>query len=130
VMAAAVADWRPKVVAAGKMRRSSAAPTVELEAVPEILGALASGPRQFVVGFALEPADELLESARAKLARKRADCIVANPLETMDSARVDGTLVWPDDRVETPGVTTTKEAFAEWLVQRILPAAQAARKSV
>jgi len=130
VMAAAVADWRPKAASPGKRRRADGATTVELESVPEILGTLPRRAGQFVVGFALEPADELLASARAKLARKRADCIVANPLETMDSARVDGTLVWPDDRVETPGVTTTKEAFAEWLVQRILPAAQAARKSV
>ena len=124
VMAAAVADWRPKVVAAGKMRRSSAAPTVELEAVPEILGALASGPRQFVVGFALEPADELLDSARAKLARKRADCIVGNPLATMDAPVVDGSLVWSDGRVESPGPRLPKDAFARWLTGRILPAAR------
>ncbi|MFM7807799.1 MAG: phosphopantothenoylcysteine decarboxylase, partial [Planctomycetota bacterium] len=81
VMAAAVADWRPVATAHGKKRRADGPMTVELESVPEILGTLPRRAGQFVVGFALEPAQELLESARRKLDRKRADCIVANPLE-------------------------------------------------
>ena len=98
---------------------------LELEAVPEILGALQSRSNQFVVGFALEPSDELIASARAKLSRKRADCIVANPLETMDSAEIDGSLVWPEGRVERAGGPLAKSEFARWLVERILPAATA-----
>lgn len=130
VMAAAVADWRPVATATGKRRRVEGPLRIELEAVPEILGTLPRRPGQFVVGFALEPAEELLDSARRKLDRKRADCIVANPLETMDSAQVSGTLVWSDGRLETPGPALDKIAFAEWLVARTLPAAQAARGSV
>lgn len=126
VMAAAVADWRPRTVRAGKTRRSDAPPLVELEPVPEILGTLSSRPDQFVVGFALEPATDLLASARAKLARKRADCIVANPLETMDAPTVEGTLVWPDGAVERAEEgACTKSAFAKWLVDRVLPKADA-----
>lgn len=130
VMAAAVADWRPVTTVRGKKRRADGPMTVELESVPEILGTLPRRTGQFVMGFALEPSDELLESARRKLDRKRADCIVANPLETMDSDRVDGTLVWSNGQVESPGRALPKQAFAEWLVARTLPAAQAARASV
>ena len=130
VMAAAVADWRPLTTVQGKKRRADGPMTVELESVPEILGTLPRRTGQFVMGFALEPSDELLESARRKLDRKRADCIVANPLETMDSDRVDGTLVWSNGQVESPGRALPKQAFAEWLVARTLPAAQAARASV
>jgi phosphopantothenoylcysteine decarboxylase/phosphopantothenate--cysteine ligase len=124
VMAAAVADWRPASFAIGKRRRSDGTLTVELEPVPEILGSLRHRAGQFVVGFALEPSAELLDSARAKLARKRADCIVANPLETMDATTVLGSLVWPD-RVESPGRAVPKSEFARWLVDRVLPAARA-----
>lgn len=130
VMAAAVADWRPVATATGKRRRADGPITVELESVPEILGTLPRRAGQFVIGFALEPSHELLDSARRKLERKRADCIVANPLETMDSARVAGTLVWADGRVESPGADLAKEAFADWLVAHTLPAAQAARANV
>jgi phosphopantothenoylcysteine synthetase/decarboxylase len=79
------------------------------------------------VGFALEPAEELLASAKAKLTRKRADCIVANPLETMDSESVQGCLVWPDGHADQPdgGATVSKRAFANWLANIVLPAATA-----
>jgi phosphopantothenoylcysteine decarboxylase/phosphopantothenate--cysteine ligase len=125
VMAAAVADWRPVEVQIGKRRRADGRLLIELEPVPEILGSLESRPDQFVVGFALEPEDELLASARAKLGRKRADCIVANPLETMDATDIDGSLVWADGRVERPGAPCPKARFADWLVDRVLPPAVA-----
>jgi len=128
VMAAAVADWRPVNTAPGKIRRSDGPLTVSLEPVPEILGSLQRRPDQFVVGFALEPREELIESARSKLQRKRADCVVANPLQTMDAPEVEGTLVWPDGRQERPaGTRLDKPAFAAWLVERLLPAARARR---
>jgi len=127
VMAAAVADWRPTNRFEGKHRRGDTAPTIALEAVPEILGTLSSRADQFRVGFALEPAEELLASAKAKLTRKRADCIVANPLETMDSESVQGCLVWPDGHADQPdgGALVSKRAFANWLANAVLPAATA-----
>jgi len=125
VMAAAVADWRPRTIVGGKTRRQGATLTVDMEAVPEILGTLISRPDQFVVGFALEPADALVASARSKLTRKRADCIVANPLATMDSDTVDGVLLWPDACESPPGGPCSKDRFAAWLVARVLPAAAA-----
>jgi phosphopantothenoylcysteine decarboxylase/phosphopantothenate--cysteine ligase len=122
-MAAAVADWRPVAPRSGKARREDGPIRIELEPVPEILGTLVSRPDQFVVGFALEPAEALAASARRKLDRKRADCIVANPLETMDADVVDGVLLWPDATQTPPGGACSKVRFAEWLVERVLPAA-------
>jgi phosphopantothenoylcysteine decarboxylase/phosphopantothenate--cysteine ligase len=79
VMAAAVADFRPVSVAAGKLKKHDGVPVVELEATPDILAALGRvKPRgQVLVGFAAETED-LRANATEKLARKGADLIVAN----------------------------------------------------
>jgi len=128
VMAAAVADWRPLNPGSGKIRRSGGPLTLSLVPVPEILGSLQRRPDQFVAGFALEPRAELIDSARRKLERKRADCIVANPIETLDAHDVEATLVWPDGRQERPAeARLDKLAFAAWLVERLVPAARARR---
>ena len=126
VMAAAVADWR---VAggqiAGKIRRDATPPTLQLEPVVEILGNLQSRNNQFVVGFALEPKDEMLASARRKLFAKKADCIVSNSLETLDCEQSDAQIVWGDERVMTRGESTgfaPKSVVAHWIVQAISPA--------
>ena len=85
VMVAAVADWRPVSPATGKIKKSVLAarggsPDLELEETPDIL-ALLSEPGanrpQLVIGFAAET-DEVETYARAKLARKGCDWIVAN----------------------------------------------------
>ncbi len=78
VMVAAVADWR--VDAAGlKIKKGMAAPTLNLSENPDILATVAHDARRpaLVVGFAAET-DHVIEHATAKLARKRADWIVAN----------------------------------------------------
>ncbi|MCE9618985.1 MAG: phosphopantothenoylcysteine decarboxylase [Planctomycetes bacterium] len=126
VMAAAVADWRVAGAArTGKLRRSAAPPALQLEQVPEILGNLSSRADQFIVGFALEPLAEVVDNALKKLAAKKADCIVANSLETLDSGASDAQLVWPDGRVTTRGGSQTfepKERIARWIVESIAPA--------
>jgi phosphopantothenoylcysteine decarboxylase/phosphopantothenate--cysteine ligase len=80
VCAAAVADWRPSRVAARKVKKNGKPPAIELAENPDILATLsASGnarPR-LVVGFAAET-DDLERNARAKLAKKRCDWIIAN----------------------------------------------------
>jgi phosphopantothenoylcysteine decarboxylase/phosphopantothenate--cysteine ligase len=79
-----------------------------------------SGGRQRLIGFALEPREGLLEVAKRKLERKGCDAIVANPLETMDSATIEAWLVWKDGRVDaTPG-SIGKPDFADWLLDRVL----------
>lgn len=84
VMAAAVADYRPEVVAEGKIKKESAGDTLELRLVknPDILATISAGQRdQVVIGFAAETAatpEELLELGRAKIARKGCDFLVIN----------------------------------------------------
>jgi len=79
VMAAAVADFRPKVVADHKLKKRDGAPDIVLEPTPDILAGLgaAKRPGQVLVGFAAET-DDLLANAAQKLAAKRLDLIVAN----------------------------------------------------
>lgn len=123
VMAAAVADHRPirRPGDPRKRRRADGPLTIDLEAVPDLLAGLAEIPHPGTrVGFALEPADELDASARRKLAAKRLHAIVANPLETMESDRIDGRIVLADGRERRPPSSPcSKTAFAEWLVAAV-----------
>ncbi len=79
VMSAAVADFRPKVAAAGKLKKRDGVPEIVLEPTPDILAELGAAKRtgQVLVGFAAET-DDLIANATAKLAAKRLDLIVAN----------------------------------------------------
>jgi phosphopantothenoylcysteine decarboxylase/phosphopantothenate--cysteine ligase len=78
VMAAAVADFRPEHVADAKMKKDAGAPELQLVPTPDILRELGDrDPRPILVGFAAETADPET-AARAKLASKGADVIVAN----------------------------------------------------
>jgi phosphopantothenoylcysteine decarboxylase/phosphopantothenate--cysteine ligase len=82
VFAAAVADWRVENAAPQKIKKQpgGAPPALTLLPNPDILAGIAAPGAQrprLVVGFAAETA-ELMANARAKLARKNADWIVAN----------------------------------------------------
>ncbi|MFI4964681.1 MAG: bifunctional phosphopantothenoylcysteine decarboxylase/phosphopantothenate--cysteine ligase CoaBC, partial [Caulobacterales bacterium] len=80
VCVAAVADWRPAAPAAGKIKKGASAPeSLALVENPDILASLSKGGRRphLVVGFAAET-DDLETHARAKLAAKGCDWIVAN----------------------------------------------------
>ena len=79
VMAAAVADFRPKEQADHKLKKSGrTALTLELEAAPDILSLLsAQRTTQILVGFAAET-ERLIAHATAKLTAKGLDMIVAN----------------------------------------------------
>ena len=77
--AAAVADYRPKNVAAAKIKKTDANLILELEKTPDILADVSKnrGENLLVVGFAAETND-VVENARAKMERKKLDLIVAN----------------------------------------------------
>ncbi len=79
VMAAAPADFRPKQVASAKIKKRGAAPSFELEYTPDILKTTRAARKTglIAVGFALET-DDLIENAKAKLAAKGLQLIVAN----------------------------------------------------
>jgi phosphopantothenoylcysteine decarboxylase/phosphopantothenate--cysteine ligase len=82
IMAAAVADFRPRHPAAAKIKKQAGLDAVELEPTTDILAALGARrrPGQVLVGFAAETAggEELVTLARAKLQAKAVDMIVAN----------------------------------------------------
>ncbi len=86
VMAAAVADFRPKLAADRKLKKDDGVPELQLEPTPDILAELGERrrPGQLLIGFAAETHD--VEAAgRDKLARKGLDLVVANLVGRADS---------------------------------------------
>jgi phosphopantothenoylcysteine decarboxylase/phosphopantothenate--cysteine ligase len=81
VFAAAVADWRVERASTNKIKKQEGRPQqLGLIENPDILSTIAhrkSGRPQLVIGFAAET-DHVIANAKAKLARKGCDWIVAN----------------------------------------------------
>jgi phosphopantothenoylcysteine decarboxylase/phosphopantothenate--cysteine ligase len=81
VFAAAVADWRAERPSDNKIKKQPGkTPTLELTENPDILSTIAhrnSGRPQLVIGFAAET-DNVIANAKAKLAKKGCDWILAN----------------------------------------------------
>jgi phosphopantothenoylcysteine decarboxylase/phosphopantothenate--cysteine ligase len=85
VMAAAVADFRPKLAASEKFKKREGVPEIVLEPTPDILAALGRRKRtQILVGFAAET-ERLREHAAEKLAAKHVDLMVANDVSAADA---------------------------------------------
>jgi phosphopantothenoylcysteine decarboxylase/phosphopantothenate--cysteine ligase len=79
-MVAAVADFRPPVTSAEKIRRSSGLSSIPVESTPDLM-ALASERAQpgcVKVAFAVESGAGALEAAKRKLAEKGAQLVVVN----------------------------------------------------
>ncbi|MFS0823664.1 bifunctional phosphopantothenoylcysteine decarboxylase/phosphopantothenate--cysteine ligase CoaBC [Bacillus sp. 1P02SD] len=82
IKSAAVADYRPKQVYDGKMKKKSGDLVLELERTTDILKTLGKQKEhQFLVGFAAET-DNIDEYAKRKLSSKNLDMIVANNVTT------------------------------------------------
>ncbi len=123
IMAAAVADFRPKAVAPQKLKKGDGVPEVLLEPTVDILASLGRSKRadQIVVGFAAET-ERVREHAAAKLAAKRVDLMVANDVSAADAGfEVDtnrAVLLDADGGVaETP--LLTKVALAGVVLDRV-----------
>jgi phosphopantothenoylcysteine decarboxylase/phosphopantothenate--cysteine ligase len=124
VMAAAVADFRPRQVAENKLKKRDGIPRVELEAAPDILTAVsglgAQRPR-VVIGFAAESRD-LLRNAEVKLKSKNLDLIVANDISAPDSGfGVDTnrvTLLFANAETQSLPLMS-KEDVAETIIDRL-----------
>lgn len=85
VMCAAVADWRPKLASAAKLKKADMRPVLELEPNPDILKTVRPlKATRLYVGFAAETGDPLAEAQR-KLAAKGLDLIVANDVTQPDA---------------------------------------------
>jgi phosphopantothenoylcysteine decarboxylase/phosphopantothenate--cysteine ligase len=109
---AAVADYRPKTMAAQKLKKTANAPqsdqvmTLELVQNPDIVAAVANHqPKPFTIGFAAET-ENLAEYARRKLAAKNLDLIVANDVSNkrigFNSDDNETTLLWADGELGLP----------------------------
>jgi phosphopantothenoylcysteine decarboxylase/phosphopantothenate--cysteine ligase len=99
VMAAAVADFRPRKVSAHKLKKRQGSPALELEGTVDILEQLGRRKRrQILVGFAVETENEIA-NATEKLTRKNLDLVVVNnPLEPGAAFEVDTNRVTVIDR--------------------------------
>ncbi len=110
VMAAAVADWRVAAEATEKIKKgASGVPILAFVENPDILATIgrhATLRPRLVVGFAAET-ESLIANARAKLAKKGADLIVANDVSpetgimggdrnTVRIVEASGVTDWPD----------------------------------
>ena len=120
---AAVADYRPMMVAEDKMKKSDDALSIPLERTQDILGWLGQHrrPGQFLCGFSMET-QNMVENSRKKLEKKQVDMIAANNLKVEGAGfGVDTnllTLITKDGLDELPLVT--KEEAADLLLDRIL----------
>jgi hypothetical protein len=99
VMAAAVADFRPKAPNESKMKKEAGVPDLMLEPTPDILAELGERrrPGQFLVGFAAET-DDVEDAGREKLRSKHLDALVANAV-----GRDGHRLRERDERGDDPG---------------------------
>jgi phosphopantothenoylcysteine decarboxylase/phosphopantothenate--cysteine ligase len=130
VFAAAVADWRSAATAPEKMKKDGAAiPPLALVENPDILATvshLKEGRPRLVVGFAAET-ENVVENARAKLARKGCDLIVANdvaPAQGVFGGTQNTVHLVGADQVET-WPTLDKDEVARRLVARLSEMADA-----
>ena len=125
VMAAAVADFRPKASAPEKIKKASGPPEIVLEPTVDILAELGRKKvTQYLVGFAAET-ERLVEQAAAKMAAKRVDLMVANDVTAPGSGfEVDtnrAVLIAPDGTArELPQMPKIDLADAIW--DRVAPA--------
>ncbi len=86
ILAAAVADFRPKAQAGQKIKKDQGVPVFDLEPTEDILAGLSRiAPNAVRVGFAAET-ERLEDNARGKLVRKDAHFIVANDVSRGDIA--------------------------------------------
>ena len=133
VFAAAVADWRAAQAGEQKIKKApgQAAPSLALTENPDILSTIAhltAGRPRLVIGFAAET-ENVAANAKAKLARKGCDWILANDVSpqtgimggdrnTIQLVTADGIEPWP---------TQSKEDVAATLIARIAGVLQGAK---
>ena len=125
VFAAAVADWRVANAGEQKIKKKpgQATPELALTENPDILSTIAHRKAQrptLVIGFAAET-ENVVANAKAKLARKGCDWILANDVSpatgimggdtnTIQLVRASGVEAWPPQ---------SKEDVAAMLIERI-----------
>jgi phosphopantothenoylcysteine decarboxylase / phosphopantothenate---cysteine ligase len=123
IMAAAVADFRPKAAWDSKLHKVDGVPEIILEATPDILSELGRRRRkgQVLAGFAAET-EQVSERAVAKLAAKGVDLMVANDVSAagvgFDHDTNEVTIFGADGSV-TGVPLRTKDAVADAILDRV-----------
>jgi phosphopantothenoylcysteine decarboxylase/phosphopantothenate--cysteine ligase len=124
-MAAAVADFRPRRSAQGKIGRQAGL-TLELEPTADILAEASAAARQharrpLLVGFAAETGS--LERAQEKAVRKGVDLLVGNDVAEADSGfgtPTNRVTIFAPDRPPEPWPLLSKREVADRLLDRLL----------
>jgi phosphopantothenoylcysteine decarboxylase / phosphopantothenate---cysteine ligase len=123
LMAAAVADFRPKAVAPDKIKKAEGVPEIVLEPTTDILAEVGRRrrPGQTLVGFAAET-DDLRSFASSKLRAKGLDLVVANDVSAPDVGFEHDTnrvLVLGPDGFEIEGSLMDKRAVARLVLDAV-----------
>ena len=124
VMAAAVADFRPKASADSKLSKDDGVPELVLEPTPDILAGLARRRRegQVLVGFAAETHDAL-QRGRRKLERKGVDLLVVNDVSAPGAGfdhDTNAVVIVEVDGTTTEIPLTSKDAVANAVLDRVI----------
>jgi phosphopantothenoylcysteine decarboxylase/phosphopantothenate--cysteine ligase len=133
VMAAAVADFRPKQIAASKLKKDAGVPDLLLEPTPDILAELGERDRRpILVGFAAET-DELEAAGRSKLSSKRLDLVVVNRVGregTGFGSETNEAMILAADGDDEPLRTWTKAELASAVCDRVAALVDGSRTAV
>jgi phosphopantothenoylcysteine decarboxylase / phosphopantothenate---cysteine ligase len=124
IMAAAVADFRPKVAATRKLAKEDGLPELVLEPTPDILTGLAArrAPGQVLVGFAAETNDAV-ERGRQKLRRKGVDLLVVNDVSAPGAGfdhDTNAVTILGADGSTIEVALTSKDAVANAVLDRVI----------
>lgn len=123
IMSAAVADYRPAQTHSSKLKRGPEPLTLELVPNPDLLaeiGHARKGRKPVLIGFALETDtdEKVMKLARAKLAAKHVDMVVANHAsESLGLDEIRVMLVTPSDCFPLPllGKEQAADRILGWL---------------
>ena len=120
IMAAAVADYRPKSIARAKIKKETPSLTLELTRTPDILAEVTG---DFIkIGFAAE-SEDIVANARRKLKEKGLHLIVTNDITDADSGfGVDTnkvTIIDRNGKVESLPLLTKREV-ADKILDRVV----------
>jgi phosphopantothenoylcysteine decarboxylase/phosphopantothenate--cysteine ligase len=132
IMAAAVADFRPKMAADRKLSKEDGVPDLVLEPTPDILTGLVARrrPGQMLVGFAAETND-VLTRGRKKLQRKGVDLLVVNDVSAPGAGfdhDTNAVTILGADGSTTEIALTSKDSVANAVLDRVM-AHQSERRS-
>jgi phosphopantothenoylcysteine synthetase/decarboxylase len=98
ISAAAIADFKPEVFNAKKIKKNNKHLTLKLIKNPDIIAYAASKrKKQVIAGFSLET-HQLLENAKSKLKNKNLDLIVANSNKALNADKSNAVIIKKEGR--------------------------------